>query len=97
MTPQPDLRYTVTLTEQVVFAADGQAVLFDLRDDGLHLLPELPWAVVYALNKTPATAAELHARLGAEYPDDDPQEQAQAVDDALAQLLDLGLIAPVRP
>jgi PqqD family protein of HPr-rel-A system len=97
MTPQPDLRYTVTLTEQVVFAADGQAVLFDLRDDGLHLLPELPWAVVSALNKAPATAAELHARLRADYPDDDPGEQAQAIDDALAQLLELGLIAPVRP
>lgn len=93
MLPLPSIRYTATLTEQTVFAADGQAVLFDGRDDGLHLLPELPWAVLSVLRESASSAAELKARLRADYPDDDPQEQAEAIDEALAQLLGLKLVA----
>jgi hypothetical protein len=90
-------RYAVCLEGLAVFAADGQAVLFDSRDSGLHLLAELPWAVVEALQILPCNALQLKQRLQDEYPDDDALEQSAAIDIALEQLLDIGLIQKVAP
>lgn len=85
-------RYAAQLEDLTVFAADGQAVMFDPRDGGLHLLAELPWAVMVALQQRPADAEALKQALHAEYPEDDVDEQRAAIDEALSQLQALGLI-----
>jgi len=89
MSPQ---RYVSHTEELTVFAADGQAVMFDPRDGGLHLLAELPWAVLCCLQDMACDADTLKQRLQADYPDDDPVEQAAAADSALRELLLLGLV-----
>ncbi len=85
-------RYLAHLEGLTVFAADGQAVMFDPRDGGLHLLTELPWAVIDCLQTVELDAEALKAQLRAEYPDDDPAEQADAIDRALQELLALDLV-----
>lgn len=87
--------YLAHLEGLAVFAADGQAVMFDPRDGGLHLLAELPWAVVEALQQESMNTEALKRHLHVEYPDDDAAEQAAAIDTALKQLLDLGLLRTV--
>lgn len=85
-------RYLANFDGLTVFAADGQAVMFDSRDGGLHLLTELPWAVMSCLQPISQDADAVKARLQSEYPDDDPTEQASAVDRALDELLTLNLV-----
>lgn len=89
MTPP---RYLAHLEGLTVFAADGQAVMFDPRDGGLHLLTELPWAVIGCLQSGAQEAEAVKSRLHTDYPDDAPDAQAAAVDQALAELLALGLV-----
>lgn len=58
----------------------------------MHLLSEVPWAIVCELQREPIDAATIKQRLQLDYPDDDPAEQTAAVDAALAELLALELI-----
>ncbi len=66
--------------------------MFDPVGGSLHLLTEVPWAIVSALQVEPCDASTLKQRLQHDYPDDDSGEQAAAVDLALSELLALDLI-----
>lgn len=85
-------RLRADITGLEVFAADGQGVLFDPHDDGLVLLDALPWALLERLQAQALDAEALKVQLQTDFPDDDAAQQAAAVDEALKQLLDLGLV-----
>jgi PqqD family protein of HPr-rel-A system len=68
------------------FEGEDQAVAYDPASDDTHLLTAVAVEVCRYLGEEPLDAAELVARLSADFPDDDPEMIRTAVDTAMQQL-----------